>query len=257
MANDVIIQAQSTTFERQGLTTQEKGYFLPNQLIGALTTEYVAAPAGANLTAEQTALFNLLTQDSEIIPGGLTLFNIQSLIDSLFTAQPNLQELWSLDPFANTYETNTADLYNRQYLTARSTAQSGPTNVRGGTARQGFELAELGTMQAISRFREIWQNQIAVSQIVLAAIKMQNDVETERRREKLQAQQQQAATEQGRVMQTLSAAEQLDRDRLTHIRGMSAGGEFLGAPSMATLESLVGQGMQGAVTTGFGMSTWR
>lgn len=257
MAGDTIIQAQSTLFERSGETIQFRNYSLPGALIGQLTNEYLTAPFFTNYNAEQSALFNLLTQNSEIIPGGLTLFNIQSLLDGVFDGSIQLADIWAQDPFSTTYETSTTALYTRTFQIARTLAQSGPTNVRGGTARQGFELAELSTQQSINRFREIWQNQLALAQIVVNAINVHNQIEAGRRRDKLQAQQQQAATEQGRVMQTLSAAEQLDRDRATHVRTMSAGGEYLGAPGMVTTETLAGQGMQGAVTTGFGMSTWR
>lgn len=257
--SDVVIQAQSTLFNRTGLTQQFKGYdAMPGGLVAALNEAYANAQIGSQLSsAEQAALYELLIQDSEVIPGGLTLFSIQSLTDSLFPGAGVLAAMYNVDPFGTTYETSTQAQYDRQYLTARAAAQSGPTNVRGGTARQGFELAELDTMQSISRFREIWQNQLARAQVNISAIQLANTGESQRRSDRLRAQQQQAATEQGRVMQTLGAAEQVNHERETLIRAMAAGGEFLSRPAMLTAESLSGQGFQSAVNTSFGMTSWR
>ena len=204
---------------------------------------------------EQAALTALLIQDSTIIGGGLTLSNVQSINALLFIAAANLQKLYQLDPFDTTYETNTLALYTRQYAIARAAAVSGPTNVRGGTARQGFELAELDTQQSINQFREIWQNQVKVAGVVIEASNAANAAYDALVKLQLEAQKQQAATEQGRVLQTLSAAEQLSRDKEVFLRQLAWQADTTN--QMETDESITGYGLMTGVNTGFGMSTWR
>jgi len=255
---DVVIQAQSTLFNRQGITRQSKGYLLPAPLAPYIAASFLHSYVPDSLRdAAQIALQLLLAQNSQIIPGGLTLFDIQDIDPTLFPGASALESIYQQDPFSSDYETETNSLYERAYSVARAAAQSGPTNIRGGTARQALELAELGVQMSNSRFREIWQNQLAMCQVVIQATQVANASEEARRNSQLKAQQQQAATEQGRVVQTLGAAEQITRDREQHLRALAASAEFLGLPNMATEETLQGEGFQGGVTTGFGMSYWR
>ena len=258
MADDIIVQAQSTLFARNAYTDQRKGYFLESGIVGSLRYAYQnSGVTAANFSAEQLALLGLLGQDSEIIPGGITLYNNQALSPDGFTGAGDLYNIYIKDPFSTAYEDSTNDLFDRVMLSARALAQSGPENVRGGTARQAFELAEVDTLISITRFKEIWQNQLALAAVVVQAVQVAGTIELGRRDVQLKAQQLQAGTEQGRVMQTLAAAEQLDRDRSTHVRNLAGASEFLGVPQMTTSETMEGQGTQGPVATGFGMSYWR
>ena len=252
MAGEVIIQAQDTTFQRAGTTNQRKGYFLPGNLV--LTQ---SVPSGTIIALEQALLAALMSQDNACLPGGLTLKNVQEISPEVFNGAAELQLIWKKDPFSTQYEDSTKLLYERGYEVARSAAISGPSNVRGATARQAFELSDLDTNQAINRFREVWQNQLAVAQLVIAAVQAHNAIANARRAVQLQAQQLQAGTEQGRVVQSLAAAEQLTRLRNDHIRTFAAGAEFAGVAEMITNESLAGRGQQGAVSTAFGTSYWR
>lgn len=254
---DTVVQSQDTTFQRVGDTWQLKGYALPSVVYNPLYWLLGMVPAVSLTTAEQQFLANLLAQDPEILPGGLTLYQMQALNPLTFAGAAELESLFQLDPFSTDYETGTKTLYDRQFATARATAQSGPINVRGGTARQAFELAELSTLQAMHQFQEIWKNQISVAQIVLTAVRESTTVTNAIRALQLKSQEQQAATEQGRVMQSLSAAEQSLKDRESWLRTVAGGAEFLGVPEMHTEESLQGRGYQQGITTSFGMSSWR
>jgi hypothetical protein len=187
----------------------------------------------------------------------LTLKNVQEISPEVFNGAAELQLIWQQDPFSTEYEEETQALYERGYDVARSAAISGPSNVRGATARQAFELSDLDTNQAINRFREIWQNQLAVAGLVITAVQAHNAIAGTRRSAQLQAQQLQAGTEQGRVVQSLSAAELLSKFQNDHIRTFAAGAEFAGVAEMITNESLSGRGQQGAVSTAFGTSYWR
>jgi hypothetical protein len=206
---------------------------------------------------EAVLLATLLAQDPTCLPGGLTLKTLQELSPDTFPGAAELQNIYQQDPFSTEYETSTQALYERAYAIARSIALSGPTNVRGGTARIAFEVAELDTQMANNRFREIWQNQVTLAQVVTAAVQIANMAAENMRRTQLQAQQQQAGTEQGRVIQSLSAAEQLSRLRSDHVRGFAAGGEFLGQGQMTIDEALQGKQAQGGTQSMFGTSYWR
>lgn len=261
-STNITIQAQSTAFDRFGNSRQFKGYDFTVRSAGDIPAYVEAAfkrsalPLQINAD-EQALLDGLITQDKQCLPGGQTLADIQALIPDEFNGSAELQVLYRRDPFSTQYEEETADLYDRQFLIARSTAQSGPVNVRGGTARMGFELAELDTQQAINRFREIWQAQMRMAEIVQASVQLANAVEAERRTAMLNAQRQQAATEHGQVMQSLAASEIVERIRSEHTRANAAAAEFLGVPNMLSYEDIHGQGFQQGITTAFGSSYWR
>ncbi len=255
---DFIFQAQDTSFRRSGNSFHRKGYIFPGEISGVLSSAYNATSPGAVLgAAERVFLLNLLLQDPTFIPGGITLKNVQSIFPAAFGGAADLQLLYQKDPFSTEFETQTRALYERQYDKARATVQSGPTNVRGATARQAFELAALDVEMANNRFKEIWQAQVAIAQLVIASVQTAVQAETERWRLQLQAQQQQAATEQGRVVQSISASESLDRVREANIRSIAAGVEFLGQSQMGIEEDLIGQGFQQGSTSMHGMSIWR
>jgi len=255
---EITVQAQSTEFRRTGITNHKKGYYVPTD-INALFYQlaYNASTNTNNANAMRQMLFNLFVQDPTYIPGGLTLKNIQSIFPSAFNGAADLQDIYQLLPFSTEFETETRALYERQYSKARTEAQSGPSYVRGATARQAFELAALDTEMANNRFREIWQSQVAIAQLVIAAVQTASQAESERWRLQLQAQQQQAATEQGRVVQSLSAAESAITMQQGEVRALGAATEFLGQQEMVIREDLLGSGFQQGTPTGFGTSYWR
>src|SRR5258705_10246150 len=125
MADDVVIQAQDTTFQRAGTTDQRRGYILP----GGVTLQYPLLSATI-FNIEQALLAALMGQDTQCLPGGLTLFNIQNINPELFNGAAELQLIWQKDPFSTEYEDETRELYERGYEVARSAAMSGPSNVR-------------------------------------------------------------------------------------------------------------------------------
>ena len=255
---EITVQAQTTEFARSGTSFHRKGYTFGSD-IGALIAQ-AAANASTSTTfasALRGMLYSLFVQDPTLIPGGLTLKNIQSLFPSAFNGAADLQLVYQRLPFSTEFEDETRALYERQYSKARAEAQSGPTYVRGATARQAFELAALDTEMANNRFREIWQAQMAIAQLVVAAVQTAAQAESERWRLQLQAQQQQAATEQGRVVQGLSAAENAVAMQEAAVRAAGAAAEFLGQSQMGIEEDLVGEGFQTATPSNFGTSYWR
>jgi hypothetical protein len=255
---DTVIQATDTTFARQGFSVQQKGYLLPGTVNSALTNAIVNSGVGGGLLGQVfSSLLGISGQNTEIIPGGLSLYNIHALSPSTFQGSGDLQAIWQRDPWGTEYETETEELYERSFAVARAAAQSGPSNVRGGTARQAIELAELDTLQSITRFREVWQTQLAMAQIVTQAVEVHNRIETDYWRLQLNAQQLQAGTEQGKAQQVIAACEVVNKFQDSNTRNLAAGAEFFGVPLMRTDESLRGVGFQSGVQTSFGMSSWR
>lgn len=258
MADDTIIQATDTRFSRQGYSSQQKNYLLPGTTNAYLTSAIAnGSLSGTLLSAVFGSLYGLASQDTEVIPGGLVLFNINSLEPEAFHGSGDLQAIWQKDPFSTDYENETDALYERSFAVARAAAQSGPVNIRGGTARQAIELADLDTQMSIARFREIWQNQMAMAQLVTQAVQVHNAIESDRWKLQLNAQQLQAGSEQGKAQQVLAAAEIVAKLEENSLRNIAAGAEFFGIPQMRTDESLSGIGFQSGVQTSFGMSTWR
>lgn len=255
---EIVVQAQSTEFARSGSSRHRKVYSLPSDVASLI--HVLADNASTSVlfaSALRQMMYNLMVQDPTYIPGGLTLKNIQSIFPSAFNGAADLQAIYQKLPFSAEFETETRALYERQYSKARAEAQSGPTYVRGATARQAFELAALDTEMANNRFREIWQAQVTIAQLVTGAVQTAAQAESERWRLQLQAQQQQAATEQGRVVQSLSAAETAVAMQQGEVRALGAGAEFLGQQEMVIDEELTGAGFQSGTSTGFGTSYWR
>ena len=259
MSDGVVIQAQSTAFARYGQTMQQRGFSLPTSLAGSITSAYLNAGVWTGLAArEAQTLARILDEDPLVIPGGVTLYNTQAISPEAFAGAGRLYDIYNQSPFSIEWELETNALYERTFLKARAAAQSGPANVRGGTERQALELAELSTLMSINRFREIWQTKVAMASLVLNAAQLANAAETSRRQLQLRAQQQQAATEQGRYAIQLAALDHLSRLRQDHIKALAGGAEFLGLPVMLTQEAYQGMGAnQGATATAFGVSYWR
>lgn len=257
---DLVIQAQSTAFRRAGSTSQQRTYpglnslytnIVSTNLLGSLISSSLAA-------AEQTRLALLLGQNVEEIPGGLTLYNIHALSNTAFTGQAFLEALLLRDPDSTAYQTATEAAFEESFAVARSMIASTPVNVRGGTARQAFELAELDTQISLTRWKELTGRYDTIINQNLQATQLLQATLGQIRRDQLQAQQQQAATEQGQVMQTLAASDAVNKIREASTRMSGSIGEFLGWPTMTVTEALEGQGVgQSGTATTFGSTIFR
>jgi len=192
----ITIEAQDTTFSRVGNTNEiitYTAYDYPplNSTVPALTTitkpSFTISPRVGTLNP------------SGVVSARIGAANLAALVSArigpsdlstLITPPVGLTELaaiYGLGPLDTTYESSTEALYDRSYAIARATALSGPINVRGGTARMGFELAELDTQQSINRFREVWQNQVAWAGVVTKAIEAADYAIFEYNKEKVAA----------------------------------------------------------------------
>ena len=236
---NIVIESQNTSFSRIGSTYQTIERATPS--IAALNTNKL----------------NYIT-DPTSIPGGAKLATIMALSDAGYPHYSELSNLLS-NVIANMplFEERTSDLYARSFSIARAAAQSGPVNVRGGTAQMAFELAELDTLQSISRFKEVWTAWMQAWALETQIIKMANDIPTEIHKEWMQAQVQQSDSENKQRMANIALAEVYNAYNKTLVEQYSAMSNF-GKSTMKTEESFSGQGSgQSGITTGFGMSSYR
>lgn len=233
----VVIEAQSTAFARVGETFQ---------------TIQRTNPSAPFLVPLSFGVWGNVA----LIPGGVTLYDVQAQDPTLFYGAGTLYNLYNIDPFGTDYENETNDLYTRSFAIARAAILSGPANVRGGTARQAFELAEFSTLMSINRFKEIWQNQLAAWKLVLESAQVANASAAEINRERLQAQQQQAATENAQRQAAIESARIYNDFNRMLIENYTAQSNF-SLTTMKTEESFTGQGTQGPIVTSFGSSSYR
>src|ERR1017187_1573770 len=146
----ITVEAQDTTFQRGGNTTQQIWYATNGDypVIFPVGASYIDikkpgfSPQGrASLPTNPTGKITVpgvtdVTKIPDLTQTVPTLnlttpISVIGIPDSVGLLQ--LQELWTqYGPFDTTYETNTNVLYTRSYAIARAIAQSGPMSVRGG-----------------------------------------------------------------------------------------------------------------------------
>jgi hypothetical protein len=217
------IEAQDTTFERSGTTTQQIAH-TPS-----------AEPQIQAVTGNGSGYTKL-----PFAP----------------TARVGLTELSLLWPVPD-YETPTTGLYDRTLNVAKAVAQSGPTAVRGGTARVGFAIAEATVLAAINRFREIWQAQVEWAKITMTSIEESNSIN--------RAYDQQILTDHEQDIMAFHAGQQglsnylgqVNASNQAVIQAYTASRHY-GTQTMITTEGLSGVGTQdGGGKNGFGTSNWQ
>jgi hypothetical protein len=244
----------NTAFDRQGTSTAQKQFTLPSDLGTAFSNLYNTPSVSAGLsTADTNFLQSILGRDAMQMPGASVLDGMAGLDPSAGTGASTLESIVNRNPYGATYETNTNDLYERSFDKARAAAQSGPANVRGGTARQGFELAELGTALSQNRFKDVTQNQRQDAGVVGEAAQIANAIEASRRGTSLAAVQQRNAGEAVRNQQGLDASRNVAGNRQINLGNLALAADVLGAPKQTQTDNLTGQGQQ--IQSQFGWST--
>jgi len=244
----------NTAFDRSGTSTTQKQFALPSDLGTALSNLYNAPAVSSNLSnLDTTFLSGLLQRNASQMPGASTLDTFSTLDPTTGVGRSALETMIAQNPYGSDYETNTQDLYERSFDKARAAAQSGPANVRGGTARQGFELAELGTALSQNRFRDIKQQQRQDAGVVGEATQIANAIEASRRGISIGAIQQRNAGEATRNQQGLDASGRVAGNRQVNLGNLALAADVLGSPKTTQTDNLTGQGQQ--VQSQFGWST--
>ena len=224
----ITVNAQDTAFSRHGKTVQ---YITHQGLPGNIPLEGVVGRG----------------------PGPITR---TSVVPAFPQYLGPLGDIAARLPFNTTLETATTDLYVRVFAIARALAQSGPVNVRGGTARQGFELAELSTQQSINRFKEVWASQLAEAQVVIAAAQLVNAIYRDREKVLLTDSEQDVMAKHANAQQAMAFLGQINAFNQNLIQQYSATQHY-GTSQMITDEDLDGSGTQPGIVGTFGSSSWR
>ena len=235
----------SSKFSRQGTTTQAKEYSLANELSSLIEDNYKTSAVDSNASGIESGTLNtLIGQDTANVPGLSMLQSFMGMDPADFKGLSALLQMSQRNPYSGDYEAGIGELYDRQFATARANAQSGPMNVRGGTARQGFELGEIGAQQGMNKFREIRGQQDREAGVVQQAVQTMNAIEGMRRGTSVNAQQANMAGELGRKNSVGGAIGLLSDKRKTNAGSVSLASEMLGKPKQTTNDRLQGQGSQ-------------
>lgn len=244
-------QESSTAFQRQGTTTTGQGWQLPAWLSSLLQQAPVQTQMPASVQSmDWSAIMGLLGQDQTAVPGKSILDFLMSIDPTTFTGSPQLDSIMARNPYSTDYETQMNGLFDRQFNTARADALSGPQNVRGGQARQGFELADVGTQQGLNRYGKVLEQQNKEAGIVEQATHIANMIESMRRGSTLQAQQQEQMGEHARAGETTEASGLLARSRANNASFLQLASEMLGTKVNQVQEDLSGEGQQIESSTG-------
>jgi hypothetical protein len=243
----------STAFSRTGTSTQGKSFTLPSDLANLIRQAYTGSALPKTTTDNESNLLNsLLTRTIGNVPGLSTLQTDESIDPTSYTGASTLNTMSQRNPYSRDYENAIGDLYDRQFAKGRAMAQSGPTNVRGGTARQGFEMAELSGDQARNKFREVRGQQDKEAGVVQGAVQTMNQIESMRRGSRLTAQSQHQASESARTGEALHATGMVDSIRKSNQGNINLAGDMLGNPIQTTKDDLKGRGAQSASGSNWG-----
>lgn len=235
----------STAFSRRGTTNVQKSFTLPSDLSALISQMYQGSQLPSATTGNESNLLNtLLTQSSTGVPGLSTLQEAQGIDPLNYSGLSGLSNMAARNPYSSDYESAVGSLYDRMFSKGRALAQSGPANVRGGTARQGFELAELDANVGRHKFQDIRQQQDKEAGVVQQAIQMMNAIENMRRGSRLQGQGQQMAGEHSRKQESLQAASGVNAIRGANNQNVALASDLLGTPKQTTTDNVRGRGQQ-------------
>lgn len=243
----------SSKFSRTGTSTVGKEFTLPSDLAALVQQAYQGSAIDPGTGQNFLNLLNqLMTQNPEQVPGMGTLDEVSHMDPGNFENRSSLDTIALRNPYSQDYETAIGALYDRMFTKGRSLAQSGPTNVRGGTARQGFELAELDANIGRNKFKDIREQQDKEAGVVTDAVRTAEAIEGMRRDSKLRGQSQHMAGVSARKGEALGAAGQVGNTRQTHSAHLALAGDMLGKPKQVTKDNVTGRGNQVTQATNWG-----
>jgi hypothetical protein len=248
---------ESSDWDRDIHTTNKTSQQLPGNLSTLISQAYNhtgMTPTMSNL--EMAALQAFLTRNPALTQFSQSLGDVANLATSPggFGGQSALQDIYAQSPYSGTYEQNTNDLYDRSFDKARAAAKSGPTNVRGGVARNSFELAELDTNMSNGRFQQIDQAQKTQAGISNQAVQLANIIESGRRGQGMQAIGQQHHDTLARDQQKLEASAGVSRNRNAQAMNLGLASKLLGTQKNEHDDDSHGHGNSSSWSFGGGVS---
>ena len=220
----IIIEAQDTTFERNGLTSQ------------AITrTPYDNGP-------------NL-----QVVVGSGPIFSLPGFARNAVNGTNYLQELFATPDF----ETPTSGLYDRTLGVAYAMAQTGPTSVRGGTARVAFAIAESLTLAGLNRYREIYTAWLEWAKITVESVARYNEIFRAYDQQTLSYNEQNIMQQHASAQAAVGFLGQVNASNQALIQAYAAKLHY-GNTTMNVQENLQGLGTQASsVSNGMGSANWR
>ncbi len=246
----------NSNFTRRGVTAQQKDYQLPGDLAALVRGAFGATPvSAASGQTELNFLTGLMGRNNTQVPGQGILETIQGLDPTDFSGASPLAGIMARNPYSTDYESAMQDLFQRQHAQMKARAISGPQNVRGAQDRQGLELGEIDSQQAMNQFREIRGQQDKEAGVVQQAVQIYNAIESMRRGNQMQAQGQQVQSEHSQTQESLGASNALQGRNAANTANLALAGELLGKPKQTTSESIRGFGNQTGASTQWGATT--
>jgi len=243
----------NTRFRRSGTSESQKSYSLPASILSLVSGAPLTSATSTDLGgAESSAILELLMRAITDLPGLTALVEAEGIDPTVYSGVSALNNMSLRNPYSQDYENAIGSLYDRQFEKARAMAQSGPANVRGGQARQGFEMGEIGAQIGMNKFKDIREQQDREAGVVQNSINIMNTIENMRRGSRMQAQGQHVAGQSARVQEQLGATDSLSRRRASHLGELQLAGELLGSPKTTTTDNLQGRGSQNSTSLSFG-----
>jgi len=247
--------SEQSDFLRKGTSIQQKDYNLPSGIASLINQNATSSAVPTALSNQQISfLSGLLSMVAEAVPGLSVLQDTMTIDPEGFAGRGTLETIANKNPYSGDYEGETQALYERGMDTARSRAVSGPTNVRGGQARQGFDLADTNTQAGINRFREVSGVQRADAGMATQAAQVAQMIENMRRGTAMQAQQSIQAGESDRRNAGLQTGQTINTQRGLSAANVATAAEFLGKPKSTTTDDLYGKGNQSSNSLGWGLT---
>jgi hypothetical protein len=161
-----------------------------------------------------------------------------------YTGDVSLANIAGRDPYGTGYEQNTQALYDRVLKQGLALSQTGPTNVRGGAARQGYAMADINQQMGANRFKDINENQRQEANVVTQAAQVANAIEQSRRGTRLGAQQQMMQQNAQKTGESLGAAGAMQGMQKINSGNLLLASDLLGKPTQTQTDNMFGMGNQ-------------
>ncbi len=234
-----------SAFQRQGTTQQEASYSLPSSIMSLLSSNaQSAAPNSALSGGIGSLLHSLVSQDPNAVPSKASLDTILGLSPTSFDGAATLRTIAGRNPYSSQFEDQTAESFKNRAGTAMAQVQSGPSMVRGGTARPAIAQAEMATRLGQERGTEVRNAQQQDAGQVFQASQLLNLIENARRGLQLQAQGSLAGQAAGRTAQSIEGARTGEMQKGTNIGLLQLASNMLGSRKSTTTDDLTGKGTE-------------
>lgn len=259
IGGNIIIEAQSSAFARQGNTVTGRGYRFYNDPVygggGAGVVNSImraiesVMPSDQTIGAMDAGLTRILGIDPTYLPMREVLNEVGSISSSDFAGKEELEDFIEENAagIQNTpmYQ-NLAALYDRAANDTFNSVINRPEVIRGGIPQASYLVAEKLEALARERYRETVQLYMQYKPLQLEAIKVLATIPNTIYQTKLRAQEQAASVYISSLNAINGAAGAASDGKRAAAPLLQLGAEVFGAPIQETTEHLEGAGFQGS-----------